>query len=200
MKLYGTRTSPFVRRVRIVAEMVGAELELVDTATDEGQTLLRTITPIWKVPVLDDGHDNAIFDSEVINEYLIRRYGNRNLRTDSGEGRWRERNLMSAIDGALESSINAFYLVRDGAKVEDHPYLLKQRARTESALSWIEKQLDGHWFTDVPRLGLVEIGLVTALDWMIFRKTYPVDRHAILSGFLDHHASFPSFVRTKPVA
>ena len=68
MKLYGTRTSPFVRRVRIVGEMVGAPLELIDASTDEGQTLLRTITPIWKVPVLEDGPDNTIFDSAVISD------------------------------------------------------------------------------------------------------------------------------------
>jgi glutathione S-transferase len=197
MKLYGTRTSPFVRRVRIVGEIVGAPLELIDASTDEGQTLLRTITPIWKVPVLDDGADNTIFDSAVINEYLIRRFGNRNLRTDSGVGRWRERNLMSAIDGALDSAINRFYLLRDGAS-PDIAYLQKQQSRIESALDWIEKQLDGGWFTDVPRIGLVEIALMTALDWMIFRKTYPVDRHSHLASFLEMHSGFPPFAHTRP--
>jgi glutathione S-transferase len=178
--------------------MVGAELELVDTATDEGQTILRTITPIWKVPVLDDGEDNSIFDSAVINEYLIRRYGNRNLRTDSGVGRWRERNLISAIDGALDSAINVFYLVRDGAKLEQIAYLQKQQARIESTLDWIEKQLEGGFFTDVPRIGLVEIALATALDWMTFRKQYPVERHGALVAFLEHHSGFPPFVHTRP--
>jgi glutathione S-transferase len=197
MKLYGTRTSPYVRRVRIVAEMVGADLELVDVSTDEGQTILRTITPIWKVPVLDDGEDSAIFDSAVINEYLIRRYGNRNIRTDSGVGRWRERNLITAIDGALDSAINRFYLIRDGAS-PDVSYLQKQHARTESAMNWIEKQLDGGWFTDVPRIGLVEIALLTALDWMIFRDMYPVDRHGALTTFREAHADFGPFVHTRP--
>src|SRR5688572_990965 len=198
MKLYGTRTSPYVRRVRIVAEMVGAELELVDTSTDEGQTILSTITPIWKVPVLEDGDDNSIFDSAVINEYLIRRYGNRNLRTDSGVGRWRERNLISVIDGALDSGIRLLYMSRDGARIEEIAYLQKEQRRIESAMNWIEKQLDGGFFTDVPRIGLVEIALATALDWLIFRKQYPVDRHGALAAFLEHHSGFPPFVHTRP--
>jgi glutathione S-transferase len=197
MKLYGTRTSPFVRRVRIVGEMVGAPLELIDTSTDEGQTLLRTITPIWKVPVLDDGQANTIFDSAVINEYLIRRYGNRNIRTDSGVGRWRERNLITAIDGALDSAINRFYLLRDGASPEI-AYVQKQQSRIESAMDWIEKQLDGGFFTDIPRIGLVEIALLTALEWMSFRQTYPVERHSVLASFLEMHGDFPPFAHTRP--
>src|SRR5262249_22743891 len=104
MKLYGSRTSPFVRRVRIVAEMLGAEFELVDTAKEDGQEALRTITPIWKVPVLD-GEDKAIYDSKIIVEYLIRRYGNRHLRTESGSGRWREANIVTVLDAALDSAI-----------------------------------------------------------------------------------------------
>jgi glutathione S-transferase len=197
MKLYGTRTSPFVRRVRIVADMVGAEVELVDTAVEDGQLALRTLTPIWKIPVLEDG-DKAIFDSRVINDYLIRRYGNRHVRTDSGVGRWRETNLVTVIDGALDSAINAFYLVNDGAKVDQLAYLAKQRARVQSAMDWIEKQLDGPYLTDVPRIGLSEIALTTALDWMRFRKTYPVDDHVGLSDFLRAHRDFPPFASTWP--
>ena len=104
---------------------------------------------------------------------------------------------MSAINGALDSAINRFYLLRDGASPEI-AYLSKQHSRIESGLNWIEKQLDGGWFTDVPRIGLVEIALITALDWMIFRKTYPVDRHSMLTAFLETHAGFPPFAHTRP--
>ena len=51
MKLYGTTTSPFVRRVRVVAAEVGEPIEIIDTATDAGQAKLREVSPIRKVPV-----------------------------------------------------------------------------------------------------------------------------------------------------
>ena len=50
MKLYGTTTSPFVRRVRVVAAEVGEPVELVNTAPDIGQAQLREVSPIRKVP------------------------------------------------------------------------------------------------------------------------------------------------------
>ncbi|HTL38522.1 MAG TPA: glutathione S-transferase N-terminal domain-containing protein [Kofleriaceae bacterium] len=51
MKLYGTTTSPFVRRVRVVAAEVGESVDLLNTAPPDGQAKLRAISPIWKVPV-----------------------------------------------------------------------------------------------------------------------------------------------------
>ena len=51
MKLYGTTTSPFVRRVRAVAAEIGEPVELVNTASDAGQAQLREVSPIRKVPV-----------------------------------------------------------------------------------------------------------------------------------------------------
>lgn len=197
LHLYGTRTSPYVRRVRVVARMVGAPIELIDTSTDDGQLQLQTVTPIWKVPVLD-GEDKAIFDSRVIVDYLLRRHGNRNLRTDSGVGRWREANLVTALDGALDAAINCFYLERDGGEAKALPYLQKQRSRVSSVMSWIDKQLDGAYFTDVHRIGLSEVSLVCTLDWMRFRKTYDVDAHESFVKFLEAHDSFEPFVATRP--
>ena len=63
MKLYGTTTSPFVRRVRIVAAEIGEPVDRIDTATEAGQAALRELSPIRKVPVaIVDGR--TLFDSQ----------------------------------------------------------------------------------------------------------------------------------------
>ena len=97
MKLYGTTTSPFVRRVRVVAAEVGAPYELVNTAPDEGQAALRAVSPIWKVPVAELG-ERIIYDSRIIIEWLTTFCGWGEMRPPSD--RWREANLVNAIDGA----------------------------------------------------------------------------------------------------
>ncbi|MBI2377823.1 MAG: glutathione S-transferase family protein [Deltaproteobacteria bacterium] len=197
MKLYGTSTSPYVRRVRVVAGLVGAQLELVNTATEAGQNELRTLTPIWKVPVLD-ANERVIFDSHVICDFLVRRFGNRNLRTDSGEARWREQNLLTVIDGAQDSAVNVYYL-RD-VDPSSTSYLQKQRDRVESAMNWLDKQLVGIWLSETPRLGLTEIALYSMIDWMRFRGAYDVTRHPMLTKFAAAHAAFEGFATTAPVA
>lgn len=70
IRLYGSFTSPYVRRVRIVAAELGYSYELLETASPEGQARLRERTPIWKVPAAEiDGQ--LVFDSHTITELLL---------------------------------------------------------------------------------------------------------------------------------
>ncbi|HTE55952.1 MAG TPA: glutathione S-transferase family protein [Kofleriaceae bacterium] len=200
MKLYGTKTSPFVRRVRIVAAELGVPIELVDTTSDDGQKALRAVSPLWKVPVVElDGR--VIFDSRIIIDHLLDEHGYGSLRPVSTEpsGWVCEQNLVSAIDTALESAVVVYYFDREGAELDRSPYLVKQRDRIESILGWIDSQLDGPWVTSEAQIGLSEIALVTALDWFVFRERYPVDSHPNLAAFRAAHAGHPSLRSTYPV-
>jgi glutathione S-transferase len=47
MNLYGTTTSPYVRRVRFVLEDLELPYTLVDVFTDAGQAELRARNPLW---------------------------------------------------------------------------------------------------------------------------------------------------------
>jgi glutathione S-transferase len=198
--LYGTVTSPYVRRVRIVAHELGLPFTLVDTATDEGQARLRQVSPIWKVPVAELSPGQLVFDSHSIIERLVAEHGHGPLRPVVHARRWEESNLHHAIDGALDSAINAFYLRKDGLDPAQVPYLAKQTLRVRSALDWVQAQLQGAYFgggADTA-LGLTEIALFTALDWMVFRNVYPVADSPGLAAFREHHADRPGFASTRP--
>ncbi len=195
MKLYGTTTSPFVRRVRVVAEELGVKYTVVSTAGEDGQAALRSVSPVWKVPAAEiDGH--VLLDSHVIVEYLLDRSGYGTLRP--ARDRWREANVHAVIDAMLDSAINVRLLRLDGADPEKIAYLAKQRARVASTLDWIEGELRGGHFTDDPRLGLTELALYTALDWMAFRDEVRLRDRPALAAFMDGHAGRPSLQATGP--
>jgi glutathione S-transferase len=198
MKLYGTTTSPFVRRVRVVAAEVGEAVDLVNTAPDEGQAALREISPIRKVPVavLDD--DRTIFDSHVIIDWLTTTRGWHGVAP--ARDRWREQNLINAVDGALDAVIQLFYLRRDGVAVEGSPYEKRQLERADAIFAWLETQLtvDGRGFGD--GFGLVELALITTLDWMDFRKAYPTERAAGVESVRSAWGERPSLASTRPHA
>jgi glutathione S-transferase len=200
MKLYGTTTSPYVRRVRIVAAELGLPFELLDTTTQEGQEALRAVNPLWKVPTVVVGGGQVIFDSHVIIEHLLRQHGHGPLRPVAADpdGWLREQKLIAAIDAALDTAINVFYFHRDGVDVDSIPYLVKQRDRVRSILHWLEPELRGSWLTGEPRLGVAEIVLVSALDWLCFRDRYPVDAHPAFAAFRAAHADRPSVRSTRP--
>jgi hypothetical protein len=108
------------------------------------------------------------------------------------------RNVISVADGALDSLINAFYFAREGITADKAPYLKKQHARAESALSWLDGRVQGIWLTPTKKLGLPEIAVGTALAWIRFRDVYPIARHARLMTVLEALEERQSFINTKP--
>lgn len=197
LRLYGTVTSPYVRRVRIVAHLLGVPVELVDTSTDEGQAALRQVSPIWKVPAAEiDGA--VVLDSHAITELLVARHGPGPLAPWDPED-VEAKNVIAVVDGALDSLIANFYLAKDGITPATSAYLDKHDARAESALRWLESRVRGDRFLGpVDAVGLPEIAVVTALGWMRFRETYPVERHPALVRLAEHHDATEAFAATRP--
>jgi glutathione S-transferase len=190
MKIFGTTTSPFVRRVRVVATEVGEAVDRIDTASDAGQQALREVTPIRKVPVaVVDGR--TLFDSRVIIDWLVTTRGWGDLAPPRDP--WREQNQLNAIDAALDAVIQLFYLRRDGVPIEGSPYETRQLERADAIFAWLAGQLS------TERFGLPELALVSALDWMDFRKSYPTERAKPLERVRGAWAERPSLVATRPV-
>lgn len=195
MHLHGSHTSPYVRRVRIFAEGLGLPMEMSDAATEAGQAALRAASPLWRVPTLAFPDGTVIWDSQAILVSLARRYGWGPFRpvTDAD----RESNLVLAVNGALDSAVNVFYLRKDGVDVAAVPYLVKQQARVDAALGWVEAQLRGDGFFD-GRPGYAELALYTTLGWMSFRNTWPVAAHPKLVAFQARWDAEPGWAATAP--
>jgi len=194
MKLYGTTTSPFVRRVRVVAAELDEPIERVDTATEVGQATLREVSPIRKVPVAVVDDDRTLFDSRAIIEWLVGKHGYRGVFL-APRDRWVEANLVNAVDAALDAVIQLFYLRRDGVAIDGTPYAERQLGRADAIFAWLAPQLAPE------RLGLAELSAICALDWMDFRQTYPTaERAAGLAGLRAAWREHPSLVATRPHA
>lgn len=197
MKLYGTITSPFVRRVRVVADEVGCAVEMIDTAKDEGMAALRAVSPIRKVPVaVVDGR--TLFDSNVIAEWLLGTRGYGTLAPPAD--RWREKNLVNAADSAIDSAIQLFYLRRDGVPAEGSAFEKRQMERVDAIFEWLGSELaaDGKTFDGGGRFSLAELSVICALDWMDFRKAYPTERAPKLLAVRAAWADRPSIAGTRP--
>lgn len=197
MKLYGTTTSPFVRRVRVVAAELGVEVDRVDTAPDAGQAALREVSPIRKVPVaVVDGR--LIYDSHVIIDWLVTTRGWGTIAPS--RDRWHEHNLVSAIDAAQDSIIQLFYLRRDGVAIDGSAYAQRQLDRTDAIFTWLGTQLAPDKRSFGGGFGLAELALITALDWFDFRTAYPTTRAAAVESVRVAWRDRPSLVETRPHA
>jgi glutathione S-transferase len=189
MKLFGTTTSPFVRRVSVIAAEVGEPIEWVDTATEAGQAAVREVSPIRKVPVaIVDGR--TLFDSQVIGGWLTATRGHGGLAPPRDP--WRERNLVNAADEAILSVLQVFQLRRDGVAIDGSPFAQRQVDRVDSIFAWLGEELSARDF------GLAELSAICALDWMDFRASYPTERAAALAPVRAAWRDRPSVAASRP--
>src|SRR4051812_31649496 len=70
MKLIGSRTSPFVRKIRVILAERRIACEFVEESAWTADTTVPRYNPLNKVPALELDEGESIFDSRVIAEYL----------------------------------------------------------------------------------------------------------------------------------
>lgn len=192
--LHGSPTSPYVRRARIVARELGVPLVFVDSRSPEAQEKLRALTPIAKVPILETP-SGVIFDSHDIVEWLIEHHGPGPLRGE--DDRRAERNFHHVIDGALDAAIRLFYAQRDGVPTSA-PFLAREEQRLHQCLSWLEARVEGSSCGGAPGLGVIEVALLTVIDWLRFRAATDLGRYPRLAAFADAWAEHPACRETVP--
>jgi glutathione S-transferase len=177
MKLFGTPTSPYTRKIRILTAAANLEVEMVDTRTEAGAEGLMAVAPLGKVPVIDDG-GLVIPDSSVITGYLWARHGQalRAAGFDLDPANLEDRIQTVIVDGALDAAINRFYLRRDG--FEDRAYVARQRDRAHGTLAWLDARIT----FDRP-ITAARLALGVALDWMIFRQVTDLGPFPNLAAF-----------------
>jgi glutathione S-transferase len=201
-ELFGTLTSPFVRRVRVVALEKNIPFTLVDTATPDGQARLRALSPVWKVPTARFADGLVVWDSRVILDVLTRDSWAplRQPPTDPA-GRVDEENVTNAIDEALLALIRLFYLQKDGFPTDAPPHK-KDRQRADNLLGFVASRVRNDRFVGATAggqgFGRAELALATTLDWTRFRKMADVDRWPALARFEAAWADRPLLKETRP--
>ena len=97
LKLYGSTTSPFVRRLRIW--LANTEHEFVNMQIFDGpdREILAARNPAMKIPMLEDG-DAIIFDSRIIYRYLTDKFA-------FPEPSWEQENHLTVIDAVNDSLV-----------------------------------------------------------------------------------------------
>lgn len=198
MKLYGSLTSPYVRKCRIMLREKGLPCEFAAVAYTDAP--VARLNPLGKVPVLERDDGSGLFDSPVIVEYLDS-LGGLPLIPASGEPRWQVLRWQALADGLLDAVVARLLETRKPAPQQDTVYLQRQEGKVAAALAFAAAQIRGPGNLVGGRPGLADIVLAVALEYVDFR--YPHDwrkRHLRLAEWLVPLSARPSFVDTRPPA
>jgi glutathione S-transferase len=190
MKLLASMTSPYARKLRVLAHELGIVLPVEDTAPMTDPAALLAVNPLGKVPalVLDDG--SAIIDSPVIAAFLIASVPGQVLMAPSGRDHWQARTTEALADGVLDAAIILRFNMAQG--ITSGPWVDRQHRAIERALSVMNGRVGGSSFGD--------ICIVVACDYLSFRfpdldwRTH----NGALAGLTDRLLATPAFQATQP--
>ncbi len=195
MKLFCSLTSPYARKVRVVAREKGLSGRIVESlCVPQESAELRRDNPLGKVPalVLDDGF--ALYDSPVICAYLDSLAPQPRLIPADGRERWQVLRAEALADGVLDAAVACMMEARrpDG---ERSPGAVEHwRGQITRALAEMDEQLP-----ELPDgLNLGQIAFGCALGYLDLRHADLRwrDRHPGLSLWFERIAARPSMVET----
>ena len=105
--LRAAAASPFVRKVRIVASVLGLDDRIEISAADTGdpEDSLRRQNPLGKIPALILENGETIFDSAVIVEYLDWLAGGGKVIPSEPQARFRTLTQQALADGIADAAV-----------------------------------------------------------------------------------------------
>lgn len=114
MKLLASPTSPYARKLRVLALELGLDLTIVDTAPLADDPVLLAANPLGKVPALLLDGGRVIFDSPVIAGFLLSVAPDRAVLAPSGPAHWDGRTTEALADGVLDAAITVRFNAAQG--------------------------------------------------------------------------------------
>jgi glutathione S-transferase len=194
--LRSTLTSPFGRKVRMAADILGVSGRIVVVPADtlDANDTMRQHNPLGKLPCLLLADGTAIYGSAVIIEFLQELIGSERLLPRSGLERYKMLTRATLADGITEAALLMVYEGRfRDAGTHSPRWLEHQRGKITRALDVFAAS------PPVPnKTDLVSIGLSCALGYLDWRKpvewrtTYP----QLVAWLSDFDAQEPAFTRT----
>lgn len=203
MKLIGSTTSAYVRKVRVVLAEKKLDYQFTAENPWDDELAPGTGNPLGKVPRLVMDGSEAMFDSRVIVEYLDTLSPVGKLIPATGRERAEVKTWEALADGLLDAGA--------AARLEA---TWPGRQAHERSQAWIDRQLSkvqaalqamSHGLADKPyccgvHFTLADVSVGCALAWLDFR--FPElawrDNHPNLAQLLSKLSERPSFANSLP--
>ncbi|MBK6005781.1 glutathione S-transferase N-terminal domain-containing protein [Ramlibacter ginsenosidimutans] len=203
MKLIGSTSSPFVRKVRVVMAEKKLDYQFVEEDVWSADTTIAQSNPLGKVPCLVMEGGEALFDSRVIVEYLDTLSPVGKLIPAMGRERAEVKTWEALADGVLEALVLARLESHWGGRPKEQrsqAWIDRQVGKAQASLKAMSQGLGEKPFCAGIYLSLADIAVGCALGYLDFRfpeidwrTTYPN-----LSKLQDKLMQRPSFADTVP--
>lgn len=202
MKLIGSLTSPYVRKVRIVMAEKKLDFKFMLEDPWDSESVLQS-NPLGKVPCLVMEGGEAVFDSRVIVEYLDTLSPVGKLLPPSGRERTEVRTWEALADGVLDACVAARMEQTWAGRAPQErcqAWVDRQMSRVQAALAAMGRGLGEKPWCAGSHFTLADIAVGCALGYLELRFPQVDWRtpHANLARLHEKLAARASFIDSAP--
>ncbi|KZN35127.1 hypothetical protein N474_02885 [Pseudoalteromonas luteoviolacea CPMOR-2] len=190
MILYGSDTSPYVRRLRMYCSLheLSYEYRIINIFDPNERKILIEHNPARKIPFLICA-EQVICDSNTIARYLQDKFSLPHLN-------WDQENLLTTINACNDSLVEMLLGQRSDLDTQgDVLFFNLQRERITETLTYLDKQCTTDVFLNCEYL---QISLYCLLDWIQFRNLADLSTHHGLQAHLEKWNSHAIAQQTDP--
>jgi glutathione S-transferase len=200
MKLIGSHTSPFARKVRIVLAEKKIEYDFVIDSPWLEDSTVPNINPLGKIPVLMLDDETPLFDSRVIVEYIDNVTPNNKLYPVPNRERTEVKRWEAVADGICDAAAAAFLEAKRPKAKQSADWIQRQREKITRSLAFMAEELGDKPFCMGTHFSIADIAVGTALGYLCFR--FPdigwQENHGNLAKLHAKLMLRPSFTDTVP--
>ncbi|MDD2740908.1 MAG: glutathione S-transferase [Rhodocyclaceae bacterium] len=169
MKLIGSYTSPYVRKVRAVLAEKKIDYDFVIDSPWLPESGVPNLNPLGKIPVLLLDDETPLFDSRVIVEYIDAVTPNNKLFPAPNRERIEVKRWEALADGICDAATSAFLEAKRPKKEQSASAISRQQDKITRSLEFMSEQLGEKPFCTGTHFSMADIAVGTALGYLAFR-------------------------------
>jgi glutathione S-transferase len=201
MILRSSPASPFARKVRIAASVLGLadKIEVRETDLNNPADSVRVQNPVGKIPTLILDGGEALFDSRVILEYLDHLAGGGRIIPREPKARFAALRLQALCDGIADASLLQVYENRyRPAEMKVQSWVDLQAGKVARGLAALEAAPPA--LDPVPDVGQIALACVLGYRDLRFGGSWRADHPRLVAWLDKFNAQVPAFAQTKIAA
>jgi glutathione S-transferase len=170
MKLIGSVTSPYVRKVRVVMADKKLDYSFIQENVWAADTTIQQTNPLGKVPclVMEDG--STLYDSRVIAEYFDTLTPVCKLLPPNGRDRAEVKVWEALADGVLDAAVLVRLETTLRPEAQQSPeWIARQWGKVHAGLRVMSERLGESAFSAGNHYSLADVAVGCALGWIAFR-------------------------------
>lgn len=199
MKLIGSYTSPFVRKISVILLEKGISFQFINELPYHADSGVAKYNPLGKVPVLVTDEGECWYESPIIAQYIELMGVAPAMVPQDAHAALHIRQLEALADGIMEAGLVSVREQARPAAQQSESELLRQREKISRSLDVLERYTaEGTLRAD--ELNLATIAVACAIGYLNFRRVSPgwCASRPHLVKLVETLFQRDSFARTEP--